>query len=80
MRHNNQPVQTKRASQGWMKTKATSNDNDNNDHNDTGASKSKIEFCDAKDSNDNNATMPGLSREGVKVKQGQWWQPWQQWL
>jgi hypothetical protein len=36
MRHNNQPVQTKRASQGWMTTKATSNNNNDNDHNDAG--------------------------------------------
>ncbi len=38
MRCNNQPVQTKRASQGWMTTKTTSDNNDDDNHNDAGTS------------------------------------------
>jgi hypothetical protein len=36
MRHKNQPVQTRRESQGWTTTKATSDNNNNKDHNDAG--------------------------------------------
>jgi hypothetical protein len=36
MTGNYQPVETKRGSQGFMTTKATSNNNDNDNHNDTG--------------------------------------------
>ncbi len=39
-------------------------------HNDAGASLSKIELCDARDDNDDNATMPRLSREGAEVETG----------
>jgi hypothetical protein len=38
MGRDNQPVQTKKASQRLTKTKATSEDNDNDNHNDAGAS------------------------------------------
>ncbi len=70
IRRNNQPVQMKRASRGWTTTEATSGDNNNDDHNDAGASYSKIKLHHARDDHDDNATMPGLSREGVKVKTG----------
>jgi hypothetical protein len=59
MRCNNQPVQTKGASQGWTTTEATSNDNNDINHNEAGASYSKIKLCDARDDDDDNATIPG---------------------
>jgi hypothetical protein len=68
MRCNNQLVETKRASQGWMATKATSNNNEDEDHDDAGTLKSKIKLCNTREDNDDDATMPGLSREGVEVK------------
>jgi hypothetical protein len=62
MRCNNEPVKTEMGSQGWTTIKATSSNNDHKNHND--------KLRNARDTNDDNATMPGLSREGVKVKTG----------
>jgi hypothetical protein len=78
MRRSNRPVQTKRASQGWKTTKATSNNNNYEDHNYAAHLSQKL-----------NSAMPGmtvmmlqqcrgcLGRES-RLKQGQWWQRQQQ--